>query len=169
MVYQSIFSSLLGQAVLAFLLVFTIVFAVLQKSEILGKGKQQVDALTALAVGLIVISVGSAMDFIQKIIPFMVISLVIILAFMLLLGMLFKQGEFDTPKWVKLIFGIIIFVAIVIAVLVFSGGWDYITSFFSNGTNVVSNIILVIIIIFAVVIALIGGGNSKPASAAKSS
>ena len=160
MAYEYIFSSSLGQAILAFLLVFTVVFAVLQKSEILGKGKRQIDALVALAIGLIVISVGSAMNFIQQIIPFMVIALVILLVFMLLLGMLFKEGAFDTPGWVKIVFGIIIFIAVVIAVLIFSGGWDFVAGWFTSGSNVVSNIVLVVIIILAIIVAYFGGGSS---------
>lgn len=159
MAYQSIFSSALGQAVLAFLLVFTVIFAILQKSEILGKGKRQIDALVALAVGLIVISVGSAMNFIQQIIPFMVVALVIILVFMLLLGMLFKEGTFDTPGWLKVVFGIIIFIAVVVAVLIFTGGWGYVAGFFTSGGDIVSNVVLVVIIVIAIVIAYWGSGS----------
>ena len=129
MAYQSIFSTDLGQAVLAFLLVFTIVFAVLQKSKILGDGKKQIDALVSLAIGLIVISIGTALDFIQKIIPFLAICLVIILVFMILLGAFFKEGSFDIPPWLKVVFGIIIFIAVVIAVLMFTPGWDIIKNY----------------------------------------
>ena len=47
---ETIFSSALGQTVLVFILVFTLVFAVLQKSKILGDSRKQTDALIALAV-----------------------------------------------------------------------------------------------------------------------
>ena len=161
MAYPSLFTSALGQAVLAFLLVFTVVFAVLQKSEILGKGKRQIDALVALAIGLIVISVGSAMDFIQQIIPFMAIALVILLVFMILLGILFKQGDFDMHKNVKIGFGILIFLAVAVAVLVITGGWNYLANWFTNGSGVASNVILIVIIIAAIAIAYFGSGKQS--------
>ena len=44
------------EVILPFVLVFTLVFAVLQKTEILGKGKRQIDVLVALAIGLITIA-----------------------------------------------------------------------------------------------------------------
>lgn len=159
MAYESIFASPLGQAVLAFILLFTVVFAVLQKAEILGKGKRQIDALVSLAVALIVISVGSAMDFIQKIIPFMAIVLVIILVFMILTGMLFKQGEFDLHKNVKIGLGILIFIAIAIAVLMFTGGWAFIVDWFSNGGTIASNIILIVVVVAAIAIAYFATGK----------
>jgi len=161
MAYTSIFASDLGQAVLAFLLVFTLVFAVLQKSKVLGDGKKQIDALIALAVGLIVISVGSAMDFIQQIIPFLAIGLVIILVFLLLLGMFFKDGDFKVPAWAQLTFGIIIFIAVVIAVLIFTRGWDFIANWFTGGSTLVSNAVLIVIILIAIIFAWFGGGKEK--------
>jgi len=162
MAFTSIFSSELGQAVLAFLLVFTLVFAVLQKAKILGEGKRQVDALISLAIALIVISVGSALDFIQKIIPFMAIILVVLLVLMILWGMLFKEGEFKIDTWVKIALGVIIFVIVIIFILMFTGGWEYIKGWFGDNSNWSANIVLVVIIIAAIVAAYFGGGE-KPA------
>lgn len=159
MAYETIFSTPLGQLVLLFLLMFTLVFAILQKTEILGKGKKQIDALIALAIALLVSGVGSVLDFVQQIIPFLAIALVIILVFMLLLGMLFKEGTFDIPGWLKVTFGIIIFIALVIAVLIFTKGWDYITSWFGNNGNWGNNIVLIVVIVVAMAIAFFGSGK----------
>ena len=87
--YETIFSSELGQVTLIFVLVFTMVFAVLQKAKVFGDGKKQIDALIGLAVALIVISAGYATDIISQLIPFLAITLVIILIFMVLIGFLF--------------------------------------------------------------------------------
>ena len=43
------------ETILPFLLVFTLVFAVLQKSKILGDNKKQIDAIVSLVVGLLLI------------------------------------------------------------------------------------------------------------------
>ena len=43
------------EMLLPFLLVFVVVFAILQKSKILGDGKAQIDAIVGLVIGLILI------------------------------------------------------------------------------------------------------------------
>ncbi len=147
----TIFSSALVQTALVFVLTFTLVFAILQKTKILGDGKKQIDALIALSIGLLVISVGYALEVIYKLIPFLVITLVILLVFMLLLGSLYKDGEFAIDKWLKIGFGIIIFIALVIAVLVATGGWEYISDWFlkQQGSTFLGNIILVLVVVGA--------------------
>lgn len=158
---ESIFATSIAQMILAFVLIFTLVFAVLQKSKILGDGKKQIDALIALAIALIVISVGSVLDFIQQIIPFMAIGLVIILVFMLLMGMVFNDQTLKEMPWLKWVFAIVILIAVVVAVLVFTKGWDWILSFFSSDGSWAGNVVLIIVIILAIVIAYFGSGKKE--------
>ena len=94
MAYETIFNSELAQTALVFVLVFTLVYAVLQKSKILGDGKNSADALVALAVGLIVSTVGYATDIIRRLVPFLGVSLVVILVFLLLVAIFFSEGKF---------------------------------------------------------------------------
>ena len=77
-------SDLFVNAVLPFLLVFVVIFAILQKSKILGDEKKQIDAIVALVIGLIVISFGYATGVIVSLIPFLAVSAIIILVFLLL-------------------------------------------------------------------------------------
>lgn len=162
MAVETIFSSDIGQIALIFLLVFTIVFAVLQKSKILGDGKKQVDALVSLAIGLIVISVGYATDLISNLVPFIAVSLVIIFVFMLLLGSMYKEGDFNLPTWVKVALGIVVFVAVVIAVLFYTGSWDYLYSVLvaDDGSTFAANVVIIVIVIAAVA-AVVFGGKGK--------
>ena len=161
----TVFSNPYAQLILSFLLVFTLVFAVLQKSKILGEGKKQIDALIALAVGLIVISVGYATDIITRIIPFLGVSLVIILVFMLLLGIFFKEGSFDIPSGLKIAFGIMVFIGVVIAVVAVTGSYGYIRDLFVGNTSLIANIIMIIVVIGAVALAVgFGGGKSEKKS-----
>ena len=159
----TIFSNPLAvQAIFPFLLIFVLVFAILQKSEILGKGKKQIDALIALVMGLIVISFGYAVYIINNLIPFLAVALVIILVFMLLLGSFFKSGEFNIPGWLKVVFGIIIFIALTITVLVLTGAWDYLSTKFvgDSGGSILANVIFIVLII-AVGAAFWFGGDSS--------
>ena len=162
--YETIFSSELGQVTLIFVLVFTMVFAVLQKAKVFGDGKKQIDALIGLAVALIVISAGYATDIISQLIPFLAITLVIILIFMVLIGFLFKEGSFDMPGWLKMSIGILIFIALVIAVLQVTGAWDWLYDLvFSGetGSALVTNVILIVVLIAVVAAVIFGSGKSE--------
>lgn len=157
------------ETVLPFLLVFTIVFAILQKSEILGKGKKQIDAIVSLVVGLLVISFGQATGIIVQLIPFLAVSLVIILVLLILMGF-FSMGEplklhnnFKYAMWAAAI------IAVIIAVLYITDGWLYILGFLSvnsSSNGIVVNIIFIAIIIGAIFFVMRDKGG-KPSSSDK--
>jgi hypothetical protein len=157
---ETIFSSPLGQTTLVFVFVFTLVFAVLQKSKIFGDGKKQSDALVALATGLLTITVGSAMDLITRLVPFMAVALVVILVFLILSGLFWK--EFEVPDWMKnAAFGLA-FLAVVIAVAYFTGAWDWLYYIaFDSGESIVGNVILVLVAAGAILLAWFGKKNSE--------
>ncbi len=150
------------ELILPFLLVFVVIFAILQKAKIFGDGKKQIDALVALVIGLIFVAFGNAVGIILNLMPFLAVSAVIILVFMILYGMLFKEGEFEMHKGLKIGFGIIIGLAVLIAVLVVTGSWDIVTEMFYGEASgeLMANIIIVIVIIAAMIIMLIPGKNS---------
>lgn len=151
---ETIFSSPLAfQVILPFLLVFTLVFAVLDKSEVLGKDKRRINALVALIIGLIVVAFGRAVYIINNMIPFLAVSLVIILVFMILVGALYEQGSFKLSDNVKWILMIVIAIAVIIASLYFTGAWDYLYSYVMSGgsaSTTVANILFIVLIVVAV-------------------
>ena len=163
MVETILSSPLFIEVILPFLLVFAVVFAVLQKSEILGKDKRQIDAIVALVIGLIVTAFGKATGIIVNLMPFLAVSLVIILVFMILLGMLFKQGDFDLDKKIKIGVGIVITIAVIIAVLNLTDGWTFIKDLFNGdeGSSLLANIIFIALIIGAVAAVVLGGKSSS--------
>lgn len=163
MALETIFSSALAQVALVFLLVFTLVYAVLQKSKILGDGKNSADALVALAVGLIVSTVGYANDIIRRLVPFLAVSLVVVLVFLLLLGIFFVNEQFKLPPWIVVAGGILAFIAVVIAVMNITGGWSYVEQFFEGGekSSWVTNILLLLVVAAAVFVALRFSGGDK--------
>jgi len=163
MAFETILNTDWGQSILIVILVFTLVFAVLQKSKILGDGKSQIDALIALVAGLMVVTVGYATTLIKQMIPFLAVSLVIILVFLLLIGIFFKPGEFKLSGGLITAFGIAAFIAVVIAVISFTGSWNTIQGYFSGatGSQIFSNVILLIVVGVAVWVVVKFAGKSS--------
>lgn len=82
--------SLLGNefftnVILPFILVFTVIFAILEKVDILGK-KKDIHAIVALVISLIAIGVPAAVGTLQKFIPLIAVILIILFAWMLVFG-----------------------------------------------------------------------------------
>ena len=161
---ESILSEPLAQTAFVFILVFTLVFGILQKSKLLGDGKKQIDALVALAIGLIVTSVGYALDIIQRLVPFLAVALVILFVFLLLFAFV-HIDKYETPKGLKIALGIIIGIAVIIAVLVITGGGQFILDWFrGNDSGFLGNIIILAVVVGAVAIALSMGKSSSGSS-----
>jgi len=162
MVAPTLFSSPLGQTVLVFVLVFVGIFAILQKSKVFGDGKKQIDALVAVAMALIVASVGYAIDLISNLVPVMAVALVIILVFMILFGAVHKDA-LDLSKNVRHAFGIVIFIAVAIAVLYFTPAWNYILDMIygGEGSAIFMNIIFILVVVGAIAAVLSGSKSSS--------
>ncbi len=153
------------ETILPFLLVFTIVFAILQKSEVLGKGKKQVDAIVGLVIGLLVISFGQAVGIILQMTYFLSISLVIILVFMLLIGSFTKEGKFfeEMPKGIRWILIIASLISVIVAVLYITDAWEYLYSLFFKGSEstFVVNLIFLVIVVGVIAAVLYGSTDKK--------
>ena len=157
-------SPIFVEMVLPFVLIFTVVFAILQKTQILGKGKKQIDAIVSLSIGLIVVSYANAVGIITDLMPFLAVSVVIILVFLILYGMVFKEGEFDLSKKVKNVFGGLAALAVAIAVLTITGAWDYIKGNWLGGDSqsvIVTNTIFFVIVAVAIGIVLFSGKDKS--------
>lgn len=158
-------SPLIAEAVLPFILVFTIVFAILQKSKILGDGKKQIDAMVGLVVGLITITVARAVGIINQLLPFLAVSIVIIVIFLIMVALFNKDHEGkDTKVWnfFKNAIVIMSFIAVAIAVIYFTGAWDYLAYKFGEpGSNLVTNIVFIAIIIGGFLVVFFGEGKKK--------
>ena len=146
---------------LPFLLVFAIMFAILQKSEILGKGKKQTDVIVALVVALIVIAVGSVTNIITSLVPILAVGLVVLFAFFILWGFAFKEGTFEVHKSVQWIVGAVAAVVVVVATLYYTGGLDYLKGIISGGTSGWMTTILFIILVAVAIAVVIGFGGGK--------
>ncbi|MEM3112897.1 MAG: hypothetical protein QXI33_00540 [Candidatus Pacearchaeota archaeon] len=149
-----------------FLLIFTLIFAILEKSKILGEDKRQINAMVSLSIALIFVSFSWATGIIVDLIPFLAVSVVVLLVFMVLFGFVSstKEEGLKLPGWLIWSFFVLIVLFIVIVLLVITGQWDYVYgSLFIGGqpTNLMSNIFLLFIIGAALVVVFLSGKKSK--------
>lgn len=103
--------------ILPFLLIFAIVFGVLEKSKVFGSAKQ-LNAIIAFAIGLIFVSAISPKLVVANLILFLTVALVTMFVGLLLWG--FVAGE-DGLKYEDIPKGLKIFILVIIAVAVVSG------------------------------------------------
>jgi len=164
MVETILTSPIFSEIVLPFVLIFTVLFAILQKTQILGKGKKQIDAIVSLSIGLIVVSYANAVNIISDLMPFMAISVVIILVFLILYGMVFKEGQFDLNNKVKNVIGWFAALALGVTVLYITGAWEYIQNNWLGGetqSSIVTNIIFLVIVAVAIGVAMSSGKKQE--------
>jgi len=146
--------------ILPFVLIFTLVFAILEKSRLLGEDKHQINAIIGFVMAGILITFSTQVEWISQFVIFLVISLMILFVFMLLYGFAYsgKDGFTLGEGYKKLIAGIA-FVAVVIATLIITGYSDKAVNFFTSDS--IGSSILFIVIIAAAIAAVIFGGKKK--------
>ena len=126
-------SPILTKFVYPFLLIFFIVFAVLEKTKVFGESKQ-IDALVAFVIGFIFVSAIFPKEMVGNLILFLTIAIVIVFVVLLLWG--FVSGGVEelkfsgAPKGLKWAVGVLIIIAVTIAVL-WAAGVDT-GNFFDN-------------------------------------
>jgi hypothetical protein len=150
--------------ILPFLLVFVIVFAILQKSKILGDGKAQIDAIVSLVIGLILIGVPYPRDIIVGIMPWLAVGIAVILVFLILYG--FVAGDLsgaNVKPWMKITFGILAGLFTFGVVMYVTGLWGIVGGWLSKGesSSIWMNVLMIVLIIAAMVVAVFGGKKKK--------
>ncbi|MDP3917517.1 MAG: hypothetical protein Q8Q42_04515 [Nanoarchaeota archaeon] len=160
--------------VLPFLLVFTVVFGVLEKTKIFGTEgdkkttRKNLNAMVAFVVGFFVVVATQIVYLIQTALPIIMLILVLVIAFMIVYGSTLSEGEIDI--WSHFgkgrgyfAFGIIIaIIAIVLGAMGMLG--SFIEWLYANisGTILSSAILLVIIGIFMAIV--LKGKNTEDSS-----
>ena len=108
----------LFDVVLPFLLVFSIVFAILEKTRILGveedgkTPKKQINSMVAFVVGLLVVATNKVVTIINEALPNIILLLVMIVLFLILAGTVMKDQKdgFDISQigkgWQGILVGI---------------------------------------------------------------
>ena len=104
--------------ILPFLLIFVIVFAILEKTKLLGDDKKQLSAIIAFVIGLIFVSVAYPKIVVSNMILFLTVALVVVFVVLLLWGFVTGASlkENILKKEIKWVVGIVIVLAVIIAV-----------------------------------------------------
>ncbi|MEM4625422.1 MAG: hypothetical protein QXJ28_01480, partial [Candidatus Pacearchaeota archaeon] len=144
----------------------TLVFAILQKSKILGEDKKQIDALVSLSIAMMVIGFSWATGIISRLMPFLAISVTVLLVFFILFGFVASVNDkgLEIPKQLKIGFGVLAGIVTIVALIIATGQWDNVYGYFFKGgspTNLSSNILIIAIIIGALIVALTSGKKSS--------
>jgi len=152
----------LYDVVLPFLLVFTIVFAILEKTRVFGMDeidgkkytKKNINAMASFVIAFFVVASSRLVDIITEVSSWTVILLFLSVLFLLLVGSFMKEGEgvFLEGGW-KIFFMVFMFIGIAVIFLNAMGWLEEFWNFLSGGSagNAVGSIVLLIIIVLFMV------------------
>ena len=147
--------------VLPFLLVFTIVFAILEKTRVLGTDdvdgkhlpKKNLNAVVAFVMAFLVIASTSLFRIISEVLANVVLLMILVVSFLMLVGTFWGSKEAMLERnetWMK-VFMILIFAAIVLILLQAMGWLELIIGiiYISPSTDwAATAVLLVIVIVF---------------------
>lgn len=103
--------------VLPFLLIFFIVFAILEKTKVFGEDNKQTNALIAFVIGLIFVGVAFPKEVVENLILFLTVALVVLFVVLVLWGFVSGKELKIESTGLRWTIGIAIVVSVVIAVL----------------------------------------------------
>ncbi len=156
--------------VLPFLLIFTILYAILSKSSLLGDGKKNMNTVVSLIFSLIVVvphvtnsypTAFDPVDIINKALPQVSVLVVAIIMLLILIGLFGQEKVFlgmSMPGWVAL-------ASLVAIIIIFTGSagiaGSSITDWLSTTFGSDITAVVVMILVFGIIIAFITGGEGK--------
>lgn len=160
--------------ILPFILVFTIVYAVLQKSKILGQDSKNFNVIIAIVMGLAVViphvlglyGSPSVVDIINAALPQVSLILIIIIMFVLIIGIFAKDVKFAGATFT----GWAVLLAIIALIMIFgsSAGWFAMPSFLAFLSNPQLQSLIVVIIVFGLIIGFVTSDSKKKDGMGKS-
>ena len=98
--------------ILPFLLIFTVIFAILQKTKLI-EGKKGIDIIVALVIGLIFVGVQSVVGFTLKLLPITAALIVVLLSIYLVFGFIGVHQS----KALQIALGIVFGIALIVVLL----------------------------------------------------
>lgn len=155
----------LFDVVLPFLLIFTIMFAILEKTRVLGteegKPRANLNSMVSFIIALLVVATNKVVSIINKALPNVVLIIVMILSFMLLLGLFYKSEELEFAKKHETFYRILMIVLFIGVILIFlnslqlESGQSWLSYGFEYFINNISSPIITSLIFLAVALAAI--------------
>jgi len=153
--------------VLPFLLVFTITFAILEKTKLFGtedkKPKKNIDAMIAFVIALFFVATTELVSGTQEFLPNIVVLLITLMSFMMLVGFFYadKEFSFEQHKFWKVFLTIIFFIGIVLlswhafAPAAWTWFWVEQTGFWSSTAG--ATILFLLIVVGTILLVTLGG------------
>lgn len=158
----------LTDVLLPFLLIFVVMFAILQKTKVLGDDKKRFNMVIALVMGLLVVIPhvlgvyppnADVVDIMIKSLPQISILVVAILMLLILIGLLGAEATWMGSS----LSGWIAIAAFILIVIIFGGAagwwqnWSWYESFFGSNTIAV----IIMLLVFAIIIWFVTKGEGK--------
>jgi len=100
-----------------FLLMFFIVFAILEKTKVLGDDKKQINAFVSFIIGLIFISAVYPTLVVSNLILFFTVSIIVVFVALMLWGFIIGGEAKIESNGIKITGGIALLIAIIFALL----------------------------------------------------
>ncbi|MFH1210008.1 MAG: hypothetical protein V1663_04435 [archaeon] len=173
----------LFDVVLPFLLVFTIVYAILEKTRLLGTvkvkdqgevGNKNLNSMVAFVIGLLVVATANVVRAINESLPNIILLLVILVSFLILIGVFWKTGEMDFAGkhsgWYKF-FMVVLFIGVLAiflnAIYVTNEGKEYslliviLDWIIKNWSGTIFASIIVLLVIIGAIVFITKGPKKK--------
>lgn len=146
MVQTFLSSSLIIELLLPFILLWAVIFAVLQKTKILGENKG-LDLIVAIVISLIAVSFTNPTKLLTGVVPVFAVAAISVLALLIIFAFSSGEKDYKLPDGVKWGVGILFALVLIGALVYSSGAWDYLTKNTAGGkSSLVANVIFIIII-----------------------
>ena len=160
-------ASLFTDFLYPFLLMFFVVFALLEKSKLLGEDNKQIDAFVSLIVSLIFVSVVFPVIVVNNLILFMTVGVIVLFVGFVLWGFI-NGGEVSLDSKILKFLGVLVLISLVIAIFwatgSFPGLWRFLQTFFnwafSSSTEGFWTNFLIVVLVVAAVVAVWKGGKA---------
>jgi hypothetical protein len=94
--------------VLPFLIIFSVVFAILQKSNILGSNVKGINAVVAFAIGMMALLNDFVSTFFATIFPRMGVFLAILLVALIFMGFFVDSSSWAGKWWIGFVVGLVV-------------------------------------------------------------
>ena len=147
---------LLTNILLPFLLIFVVVFAILEKTNILGEGKKYANLIVAIITGLLFVGAQSLVGFTIKLLPLVAVFLVVLLGYFLVFGFI----GIHLNKGMKILLGIVFGIALIAAIAWSTGILSQIPS--TAPMETIVGVVLLIALLGGAIAVMIPKAMSKP-------
>lgn len=164
------------EIVLPFLLVFTIVFAVLEKTKIFGVEKiddveyprRNINAMLAFVIAFLFVASKELVEVVNVSLPIVIMVLIVLMCFMMLFGFILKEGQFSFEErgvW-KGILSVTGFIGVLLIFLYALKWWPFsenaLPSDWLTGPVFITVIFIGAVVATILFVTLPGGRPSKP-------